>query len=169
MSYPARAEGLVNTHRVLSMGWMELNYVLKLNRICWNRTVYMYLELNNLQWLMCHKIKLKPKTSNGCPKQDIKLCHSCITCNVILDFYQINHYQLAFILFSTYIYSILISLAFYYNSHSMVISKQISLSNSRGLRIWIVVVKSKWTEDKKKYQTKYQWRTEIHLIYKRIT
>ena len=44
--------------RVLSMGQIELNCVLMLNWITWNRSVYMYkmdLALNNLQWFICHK------------------------------------------------------------------------------------------------------------------
>ena len=47
--------------RVLSMGQIELNCVLMLNWIVWNRTVYicikMDLALNNLQWLVGHKTK----------------------------------------------------------------------------------------------------------------
>ena len=52
--------GVVAPDRVLSMGQIELNSVLMLNWVVWNRTVYMYKEdltLNNLPWLVCHKIK----------------------------------------------------------------------------------------------------------------
>ena len=52
--------GVVTPDRVLFMGQIELNWVLMLNWIVWNRTVYMYkndLALNNLQWLICHKTK----------------------------------------------------------------------------------------------------------------
>ena len=49
------------------MGQIELNCVLWLNWIVWNRTVYIYINgfgTNVPQWLMCHKTKLnqtKPK------------------------------------------------------------------------------------------------------------
>ena len=46
--------------RVLPMGQIELNCVLLLNWIVWNRTVYMNKNefcIDNLQWLMCHKTK----------------------------------------------------------------------------------------------------------------
>ena len=50
--------GVVAPERVLSMVQIELNCILMLYWIVWNRTVYMYkldLALNNLQW--CHKIQ----------------------------------------------------------------------------------------------------------------
>ena len=37
-----RSTGVVATDKVLSMGQTELNSVLMLNWIVWNRTVYMY-------------------------------------------------------------------------------------------------------------------------------
>ena len=56
---------------VISMGQIELNCVLMLNRVVWNRTAFVFktelfekelficmktdLALINLQWLMCHK------------------------------------------------------------------------------------------------------------------
>ena len=42
------------------MDQIDLNWVLMLNWIAWNRTVYMYkmdLASNNLQWLICHQTK----------------------------------------------------------------------------------------------------------------
>ena len=53
---------VVAPDRVLSMGQIELNYVLIPNWIVWNRTVFMNkmdLALNNLRWLICHKTKPK--------------------------------------------------------------------------------------------------------------
>ena len=50
--------GVVAPGRVLSMSQIELNCVLMLNWIVWNRTVYLYkmdLALNNLRKLICHK------------------------------------------------------------------------------------------------------------------
>ena len=50
--------GVVAPDRVLSMGQIELNHVLMLNLIVWNRTVYTYKNgfgINGLQWLMRHK------------------------------------------------------------------------------------------------------------------
>ena len=46
--------GVVAPDKVLSMGQIELNCVLMLNWIVWNRTVYMYKNGNgiNLQWLI---------------------------------------------------------------------------------------------------------------------
>ena len=52
--------GVVAPDRVLSMSQIELNCVLMLNWIVWNRTVYMYknvFSINNLQWLTYHKTK----------------------------------------------------------------------------------------------------------------
>ena len=54
--------GVVTLDRVLSMGPIELNCVLMLNWIIWNRTVYclkMDSALNNLQRLICHKTQTK--------------------------------------------------------------------------------------------------------------
>ena len=51
---------VVAPERYLSMGQIEQNCVLILNRIVWNRTVNIYkmdLALNNLQWLVWHKTK----------------------------------------------------------------------------------------------------------------
>ena len=50
--------GVVALDRVLSMDQIELNYVLILNWIVWNRTVYMYKNgfgINSPWWLMWHK------------------------------------------------------------------------------------------------------------------
>ena len=63
---------VVATDRVLSMVQIELNCVLMLNWIVWNRTVYMYKNefiINNLQWLMYHKTKpnqTKPRSQYLC-------------------------------------------------------------------------------------------------------
>ena len=57
--------GVVAPDRVLSVGQIELNCVLMLNWIVWNRTVYMYKNgfgINNLLWLMCHKTKPNKQT-----------------------------------------------------------------------------------------------------------
>ena len=46
--------------RVISMDKIEVYFVLLLNWIVWNRTVYMSKNgfgINDLQWLMCHKAK----------------------------------------------------------------------------------------------------------------
>ena len=46
------------------MFW-EINYVLMLNWIVWNRTDYSYkmdLALNNPQWLICHKTQTSKQT-----------------------------------------------------------------------------------------------------------
>ena len=53
--------GVVAPDMVLSMSQIELNSVLMLNWIAWNKTVCikMDLVLNDLQWLMCHKSKPK--------------------------------------------------------------------------------------------------------------
>ena len=57
----------IGPNRVLSMGQIEPNCVLMLNWITWNRTVYMNkngFDINNLQWLICHKTK--PKQTKLC-------------------------------------------------------------------------------------------------------
>ena len=62
--YIAFAPDVVAPDRVLSMGQIELNCVLWLNWIVWNRTVYMYKNgfgINDLQWLICHETKPKVK------------------------------------------------------------------------------------------------------------
>ena len=51
---------VVALDRILFMSQIELNSVLMLNWIVWNRTVYKYKNgfgINNLQWLMYHKTK----------------------------------------------------------------------------------------------------------------
>ena len=51
---------VVAPDKVLSMGQIELNRVLTLNWIVWNKTVDMNkngVGIINLQWLMCHKAK----------------------------------------------------------------------------------------------------------------
>ena len=51
---------VVAPYWVLSIGQTELDCVLMLNWIVWNKTVNMYKNgfgINNLQWLMCHKTK----------------------------------------------------------------------------------------------------------------
>ena len=53
--------------RDLSLGQIELNSILILNWIVWNRTVYMYKNgfgIYNLQRLICHRIKPN-QTSQG--------------------------------------------------------------------------------------------------------
>ena len=55
--------GVVAPDRVQSIGQIELNCVLMLNWIVWNRTVFcikMNLALNILQRLICHKTKPNP-------------------------------------------------------------------------------------------------------------
>ena len=52
--------GVLKPHRFQSMGQIELNCVLIQNRIVWNKLsicIIIDLALNNLQWLVCHKIK----------------------------------------------------------------------------------------------------------------
>ena len=50
--------GVVAPGRILSMDQIELNLVITLNWIVWNRMIYMYKNgfgINNLQWLIWHK------------------------------------------------------------------------------------------------------------------
>ena len=65
---------MVAPDRVLSMGQIELNSVLRLNWIIWNRTIYMYkhgFSINNLQWL-CPKTK--PETDRQ-SKESMLMMH----------------------------------------------------------------------------------------------
>ena len=73
--------GVVGPDMVLFMGQIELNWVLMLNWIVWNRTVYMYKNgfgINNPQWLMYHQTK---------PNRLFLTLLSLYQCSVIILFY----------------------------------------------------------------------------------
>ena len=65
--------GMVVPDRVPSIGQIGLSCVLRLNRIVWNRSVYIYIYIyiyiwidlawNNLQRLICHKTQTNKQTN----------------------------------------------------------------------------------------------------------
>ena len=68
----ANTTKVIYADRVLSMGKIELNCILMLILIVWNRTDYLHkmdLALNNLQWLICHKSQT---TKPSLKKKNIK-------------------------------------------------------------------------------------------------